>query len=126
VNARCRAGRARGRRADERGAAALLAVTLGVVLLLCTTAAVVAGRLLVDARRVASAADLAALAGAAAVQRGLDGCSQAQRVAAANGAVLTDCRIDGQVVRLAARTDSARFLGRLFRPSAEARAGPVR
>ncbi len=110
---------------QERGAAALLAVTLAVAVLLCTAAAVLGGRLLADHRRAAAAADLAALAGAAAVQRGLDGCPAAQRVAAANDAVVTACRVDGEEVRLAARTDSLRLLGRLVRPTAEARAGPV-
>ena len=110
---------------EERGAAALLAVTFALVVLLCTAAAVLGGRLLADQRRAAAAADLAALAGAAAVQRGLGGCSAAERVAAANDAVLTACRVDGEEVRLAARTDSVRLLGGLVRPTAEARAGPV-
>jgi secretion/DNA translocation related TadE-like protein len=121
VRRRSRTGYAR-----ERGAATLVAVTLAVALLLCTTAAVLAGRLLSDQRRAAAAADLAALAGAAAVQRGLDGCPPAQRVAAANGAVLTACRVEGQEVRLTVRTESVRLLGGLLRPRAEARAGPVR
>jgi secretion/DNA translocation related TadE-like protein len=112
--------------AEERGAASVLAVALCVALLLCSLVAVVAGRLLTDQRRVAAAADLAALAGAAAVQRGLSGCLQAQRVASANGALVTACRVDGQEVRLTVETDSARFLGRTVRPTAEARAGPVR
>jgi secretion/DNA translocation related TadE-like protein len=118
-------GRSRTASPGEHGAAALIAVTLAVALLLCTTAAVVAGRLLTDHRRAAAAADLAALAGAAAVQQGLDGCPQARRVAAANGAVLTHCRIDGQDVRITVRTESARLLGRLVRVRADARAGPV-
>ena len=110
---------------EERGAATLLAVTLAVVVLLCTAAAVLGGRLLADQRRAAVAADLAALAGALAVQRGLDGCPAAQRVAAANDAVVIACRVDGEEVRLAARTDSLRLLGRRVQPTAEARAGPV-
>ena len=116
----------RTRRAGEEGAAALLAVTLAAAVLLCTTVAVMTGMLLADQRRAAAAADLAALAGAGAVQRGLAGCPQAQQVATANGAVLTECRVDGQQVRLAVRIESARVLGRLVRPRAEARAGPVR
>ncbi len=109
----------------ERGAAALLAVTLAVALLICATAAVVAGRLLSDQRRAAAAADLAALAGAAALQQGLAACPQAERVAEANSAVVTRCRVEGQDVRLAVETDSVRFLSRVLRPGAEARAGPV-
>ena len=110
---------------EERGAAALLAVVLCSAVLVCTMTAVVGGRLLTDHRRAAAAADLAALAGAAAVQRGASGCPAAEQVADANGAVVTACSVDGQVVRVAVRTDSVRFLGRLARPRAEARAGPV-
>ena len=110
----------------EGGAASVLAVTLAVALLLCALVAVAAGRLLTDQRRAAAAADLAALAGAAAVQRGLDGCHQARRVAAANGAVLTGCRVESQEVRLTVRTGSARLFGHLVSPTAQARAGPVR
>ena len=110
---------------EERGTAALLAITLATALLLCVAAAVTGGRLLADQRRAAVAADLAALAGAGAVQRGIAGCAAAERVAGLNGAVVTRCRVDGEEVLLTARTDSVRLLGRLVRPSAEARAGPV-
>ena len=120
-----RDGGARRRTSDEAGTATLLVVTLAAAVLVCTLSAVVGGRLLSDQRRAAAAADLAALAGAAAVQRGSDGCSAAEHVAAANGAVLTECRARGDEVRVAVRTDSVRFLGRQARPRAEARAGPV-
>ena len=116
---------ARTGRQGERGAAAVLAVTLAAALLVCAAGGAVAGRLLVDHRRAAVAADLAALAGAAAVQRGLAGCAAAERVAVANDAGLTRCRVVEDEVRLVARTDSVRLLGRLVRPQAEARAGPV-
>ena len=41
--------------------------------------------------RARAAADLAALSGAAAIQQGRDGCAEARRLAAANGARLADC-----------------------------------
>ena len=109
----------------DRGAAAVLAVTLSAAILLCVTAAVAGGRLLVDHRRAAVAADLAALAGAAAVQHGLDGCSAAERIAARNDAVVSGCRVTGEEVLVTVRVASVRLLGRSVRPRADARAGPV-
>ena len=117
--------RTAGCQAGERGTATLVAVTLAAAVLLCAAAGVVVGRLLTDQRRAAAAADLAALAGAAAVQRGTSACPAAQQVAAANHAVVTSCRVHGQDVRLVVRTDSVIVLGRVVRPRAEARAGPV-
>ena len=107
------------------GSATPLAAVLAAAVLVCTGTAVTGGRLLTDQRRAAVAADLAALAGAAAVQRGADGCPAAAPVAVANGAVVTRCRVDGEDVHLEVRTTSVRLLGRLVRPRAEARAGPV-
>jgi secretion/DNA translocation related TadE-like protein len=109
----------------ECGTATILAVVLCGAVLVCTSVAVAGGRLLADHRRAAAAADLSALAGAAAVQRGASGCPAAEEVAAANEAVLVGCRVDGEEVQVEVRTDSVRWLGQLARPRAEARAGPV-
>ena len=68
---------------DQRGAASLLATACLGVLLLLGAALGVVGALVVDHRRAQGAADLAALAGAAALQHGQDGCAQASRVASA-------------------------------------------
>ena len=114
-----------GRDRQERGTAALFAVALAAAVLARTAAAVVGGRLLVDQRRAAAAADLAALAGAAAVQLGSSGCPAAARVAAANDASVAACSTEGEEVHVVVRTTSVRWLGRLVRPRAEARAGPV-
>ena len=118
-------GAASRHRPGERGTATPLAAVLAAAVLVCTGAAVTGGRLLTDQRRAAVAADLAALAGAAAVQRGADGCPAAARVAVANSAVVTRCRVAGEEVHLEVRTESVRLFGRLVRPRAEARAGPV-
>ena len=114
-----------GRDRTERGTAAVFALVLAAAALLCTATVVVGGRLLVDQRRAAAAADLAALAGAAAVQLGSSGCPAAARVAAANEASVAACSTEGEEVHVVVRTTSVRWLGRLVRPRAEARAGPV-
>ena len=83
---------------EERGAAALLVLTMTGVLLLVTGALGVAGAMFVDHRRAQAAADLAALAGAGAVWRGDAGCVAAQDVAGRNGAHLQCCSVDGTAV----------------------------
>ena len=77
-----------------------------------------------DARaRAATAADLAALAGASHVVTG-DSCRAAGRVAKAQSAVLGSCRVDGWTVQVTARVPLRGAL-RLFPPAqARARAGP--
>ena len=112
-------------RGDEHGAAALFVVTLAAAVLACTAAVLLGGRLLADHRRAAAAADLAALAGAVAVQHGQAGCPAAERVAVLNDAVVTECHVTGQEVVLEVRTESVRVLGTVARPRADARAGPV-
>ena len=116
-----------GRRADERGVAAPLVVALtGLVLVLCLAGAAL-GRLLVDQRRTASAADLAALAGAGALQRGADACTAARASAGRNGAELTSCTVSGEqvLVTAAIRTELLGRLDRTVTLQATARAGPV-
>jgi secretion/DNA translocation related TadE-like protein len=80
---------------------------------------------MVHAHRVAqSAADLAALAGAQAQERGQDGCAAATLVAGANGATVDSCVVDGFDVRLQVTVPGPRWLGQHHDLSAEARAGP--
>lgn len=96
--------------------AAVLALTLAVLLI---ARAVVAGH------AARSAADLAALAGAHAVREGGDACGTAAGIASANGAVTPVCTIDGDDVVV--RTEVRVSLGPLGARSASAvaRAGPV-
>jgi secretion/DNA translocation related TadE-like protein len=75
--------------------------------------------------RAAGAADLAALAGAQALQRGADPCASAADLAARNGAVLADCAVAGRVVTVIARTDGPHLLGRAWTFESAARAGPA-
>jgi secretion/DNA translocation related TadE-like protein len=78
--------------------------------------------------RADDAADLAALAGATALQDGGDACAEAARVAAANGALLIACRLPAadQVLVTVERSlpgAAARWVS--GRSVAQARAGPA-
>jgi secretion/DNA translocation related TadE-like protein len=97
---------------------------LAAVLVFVTLLAAMAGRLLVDQRRAASAADLAALAGATAVQRGAAGCPAAAATAAANGARLATCVQHADEVDVAA-VIAVKLPGRSVEVRASAHAGPV-
>ena len=83
-------------------------VTLsGVVLLLGLAAAFVTATAAAH-RRAQSAADLAALAGAVARQRGEDACTGAADVARRNGAELVVCEVLDDDVRVAVRVPEPR------------------
>ncbi|MFC7595469.1 Rv3654c family TadE-like protein [Terrabacter sp. GCM10028922] len=86
-------GRLRGR-ARDAGAATVLVVGLVAALLVLTAGALVIASAVVASHRARMAGDLAALAGAAALQDSADGgraCAVADRVARANGAALQGC-----------------------------------
>lgn len=110
---------------DERGSAMPFAVAcLGLILLVAAALGVVAA-MVVAHRTAQAAADLAALAGAAAVQHGADGCAAAGMIASANGGILDDCAVAGQDVAVTVRVAGPRWLGQRADLSAQARAGPV-
>jgi secretion/DNA translocation related TadE-like protein len=109
---------------DETGAATVLALTLLAALVAVAVALAPLGGALVASRRAAAAADLAALAGASALQRGQDACAAAARVAAANHARVASCAVGMQDVRLRVVVDAGRVLGRSLQVSGRARAGP--
>ncbi|SDS70216.1 helicase/secretion neighborhood TadE-like protein [Nocardioides scoriae] len=112
-------------RAGECGAAAVVATALLGVLLTATLAAGgVVG--VVAAHRVAqSAADLAALAAARAVQDGRDPCAAAAGIATANRARLGSCRVSGWEVTVEAVARTGRLPGGPLELHARARAGPT-
>jgi secretion/DNA translocation related TadE-like protein len=112
-------------RSDERGAATVLVVAILGLLLFVGAALGAVGALVRAHRSAQSAADLAALAGAAALARGEDPCPAAAAVAAANGATTTSCAPDGREVRVAVEVSGPRWLGQGADPTAEARAGPA-
>jgi secretion/DNA translocation related TadE-like protein len=109
---------------DQHGAASLLVVAMLAVLLLVGAALGVVGAM-VRAHRIAqSAADLAALAGAADLQDGADACSAASRIADANHAGLVSCLVEGEEVVVEVTVGGPRWLGQEAVLSARARAGP--
>ena len=112
-------------RRDERGLAVPVAVT--GLFLLATIALVlgVLGQLLADQRRAATAADLAALAAATAIQVGEQPCEAAAESVSRNGARLRGCIVDGDRVRVEAVRPSTSVLGRDIEVTAEAHAGPT-
>lgn len=110
---------------DDQGAATVWAA--GVVLLLTFVALALAGvgGVLAAHRQAQAAADLAALAGAGALQEGRDACSAAGAVAARNGARLGSCEVAGADVVVVARVDAEQIPAGPWVLSARARAGPV-
>ncbi|UMG94013.1 Rv3654c family TadE-like protein [Nocardioides sp. TF02-7] len=113
------------RSTDERGAVTLLAVACSCLLLLVGCALAVVGAMVVGHRTAQAAADLAALAGAAAARDGGDPCGSAAAIAADNGATLTRCAVDGTEVTVDVEVTGPRWLGQTGDLAARARAGPA-
>ncbi|WP_328528314.1 flp pilus-assembly TadE/G-like family protein [Nocardioides sp. NBC_00368] len=110
---------------DERGSAAPFAVGAIGLLLFLGAALGVVGAVFVAHRTAQSAADLAALAGANALQISEDACAAASAVSARNDATLESCEIAGEDVTVTVRVEGPRWLGQPGDPVAEARAGPT-
>ena len=112
-------------RRGEHGAGSVLAVAmLGLLVTVTIAAAGVVG--VIATHRVAqAAADLAALAGASALQGGGDPCRQAALVADRNRARLTRCEVVGWVVTVVVSADTARLPGGVLDLRARGRAGPA-
>jgi secretion/DNA translocation related TadE-like protein len=118
-----RAARLRG----ERGSATVWVVALSGVLAAIGVAAVLVGSAVVGRHRAAGAADLSALAAAERAVRGDPrACAVAEDTAAANGARLTGCAVEGGAV-VEVTVDVPVRLGPLgvARAAGRARAGPV-
>lgn len=111
-------------RSSQRGSATVLALPLLGAVTVAAVLLAFAGGAVATRRHVASAADLAALAGAAAIQHGRAGCAAAAAVAARNHAELSACSVEGSQVRVVVRAETAPLLGRGLTLSARARAGP--
>jgi secretion/DNA translocation related TadE-like protein len=94
----------------DRGSASLYVLATASLLVASSLAALVVASLFLAHRRAAAAADLAALAGAAAVDP-LHACPVASAVAAANGGQVKSCRVepDGDVVVAVSRSAGAWF-----------------
>ncbi|GAB2737252.1 Rv3654c family TadE-like protein [Arthrobacter bambusae] len=108
----------------EHGSGTVLAVALGLVVMICLAAGLTLSQAMAMAHRAASAADLAALAGADAA-RGLtagDPCVVASETAARHGASLSACTVGGDgIVEIRTELDRAAVFGTA---TGRSRAGP--
>jgi secretion/DNA translocation related TadE-like protein len=109
----------------QRGSAAVLATVLAGALMVVATLVAAAGSVVVAQRRVETAVDLGALAGAAAAQDGREACPAAAGVVRRNAARMTGCRSDGSVVTVRAARTTPRMFGMRFTARSTARAGPA-
>jgi secretion/DNA translocation related TadE-like protein len=110
---------------DARGAGTVLAVAMIGLLVTVTVAAAGVVGVVASHRTAQSAADLAALAGAAALQDGGDACAQAAEVADRNRASLTGCKVSGWNVAVVVTAHTASLPGGVLDLDARGRAGPA-
>jgi secretion/DNA translocation related TadE-like protein len=113
------------RRRSQDGAATVVATAMLGVLVTVTVATTGVVGVVAGHRRAQSAADLAALAGAAALQDGGDACERAGSIAQRNGATLRSCRVEDWDVSVRVAADGVRLPGGALQLEARGRAGPV-
>jgi secretion/DNA translocation related TadE-like protein len=111
-------------RAGERGSATIWGI--GWMAVCASLAAVVTCAALGTAQQhaVDGAADLAAVAAAAAIQRGQDGCTAAAVSATANRVALVGCRVVGERVEVRTSSRARLPFGLDLTVRGRARAGP--
>jgi secretion/DNA translocation related TadE-like protein len=111
----------------DRGSATVWLLAIGLVLVAAGLAGAVLGAAHVARHQAQSAADLAALAGAArAVEGPQVACARAAELVMANGARLTGCTLDGLDLTVTVEVSPAPALDFGRPATATARAGPVR
>jgi secretion/DNA translocation related TadE-like protein len=104
----------------------VVACALCALLLAAGAGATAVAEAVVVRDRAAVAADTAALAAAvAAVSGGADACAAAARVAVADGAAVSTCRVHGSVADVTARAAPPPWLGWAGAATLHARAGPA-
>jgi secretion/DNA translocation related TadE-like protein len=114
------------RRADDRGAASILVLALGLLMVAAGVAGGAIGTARVGRHRAHNAADLGALAGAMhAVYGESDACARADRFVTANGGRLTGCTVNGLEIVVHVEVEVHPLPGLVRRAEAAARAGPV-
>jgi len=109
---------------DESGAAVVVAIGLIAVLVFVAAVSVGTTAIVLAHRRAQVSADLASLAGAAALQRGVEPCARAAVIASRHDATVTRCVVDGLSVLVATSVELLPALGGADVP-ARARAGPL-
>jgi secretion/DNA translocation related TadE-like protein len=115
---------------SERGSGSVLMVGVMLVLTTLGAAGMWTAGYLAAGQRVRAAADLAALSGATATAAGRNGCSEAGRVAALNGADLVHCEVAGDSTRFVVAVETRmavqlRLPGLPSAVGATAHAGPA-
>jgi secretion/DNA translocation related TadE-like protein len=96
-------------RANDRGAATVLALALVQLLLLVAVVGAVVGTLALARARAAAVADLAAVA---AAQSWGDPCADARAVADVNGMAVVSCSADGPDIVVQVATPAPDLVGR--------------
>ncbi|MFI6821473.1 Rv3654c family TadE-like protein [Micromonospora sp. NPDC050187] len=113
--------------AGDRGGASILLLAVGLVLLLVGLFGAAVGAARTARQQARVAADFAALAGAGISFRGAEtACRRAAELAAANGARLAKCHLDGLDVQVTAEVTVAPLPGLHRKATVTSRAGPVR
>lgn len=109
----------------ETGSASMWLTPMVAIIGVVTLVLAHVGAALVERRQAQSAADLAAVAGATALQHGEDGCGRAAAIAERNEADLVGCSVSGRRITLRVRRHvEVPVLGDVP-VTARARAGPV-
>ncbi len=112
--------------ADDRGAATVWSAGVIAVMVSVAVFGMHLGAAMVARHHAESAADLAALAGAAQVLPGEQyACTQARRVTDRMRVQLESCRLRGWEVLVEVSVQPPGWLGRLGVATAQARAGPA-
>jgi secretion/DNA translocation related TadE-like protein len=110
----------------DRGAASILILAIGLVLVAAGTAAAAVGAARVGRHQARTAADLSALAGAARVVEGPGpACDRARQIAHDNQARLSVCRLEGWEIVVRVEVTVTPLPGLTRNTEAAARAGPV-
>ncbi|WP_051266294.1 Rv3654c family TadE-like protein [Nakamurella lactea] len=118
-------GDLRGRKAADGGYATVLTAIGGAALLALLIIALQIGGAVIARHRAEGAADLAALAGATAVQSGTgSACQRAGAIAAANGGSVLSCELSGSDVLVVVVVRN-QLLPAVGSAQGRARAGPV-
>jgi secretion/DNA translocation related TadE-like protein len=113
-------------RERDGGAASILLLAIGLVLVAAGLGAAALGSARVGRHQARTAADLGALAGAGqAVYGGEIACALAGRLVTANGGRLTGCRVTGLEIVVRVEVDVRALPWLVRRATAAARAGPV-
>lgn len=109
----------------DRGSGTIYVLAMTAAIVLLTSAGLMLGQAVIVRHRAAAAADLSAISAAYRVLDGpINACSVAARVARAQGARLTTCRIDGEVAEVTVQVRSG-LLSSHYPATGAARAGPA-